>query len=54
MFEYGKQRSFEGIIERKTLSDAVGQEAWFPELRLVAYLLVAEGKHGADDEVSCL
>ena len=49
IFEYGKQRSFEGIIERKPFPTLLVKR---PDFGLSHYLLVAEGKHGADEEVS--
>src|SRR5258705_2810987 len=52
MFEYGKQRSFEGIIERKTFPTLSVKRPGSPNSGSSHYLLVAEGKHGADDEVS--
>jgi hypothetical protein len=52
MFEYGKQRSFEGIIERKPFPTLLVKRPGSPDLASSRYLLVAEGKHGADDEVS--
>jgi len=52
IFEYGKQRSFEGIIERKTFPTLLVKRPGSPDSGSSHYLLVAEGKHGADDEVS--
>jgi len=52
MFEYGKQRSFEGIIERKPFPTLLVKRPGSPDSGSSHYLLVAEGKHGADDEVS--
>jgi hypothetical protein len=49
IFGYGKQRSFEGIIERKPFPTLLVKR---PDFGLSHYLLVAEGKHGADEEVS--
>jgi len=49
IFEYGKQRSFEGIIERKPFPTLLVKR---PDFGSSHYLLVAEGKHGADEEVS--
>jgi hypothetical protein len=51
IFEYGKQRSFEGIIERKPFPTLLVKRPGSPDSRSSHYLLVAEGKHGADDEV---
>jgi len=51
-FEYGKQRSFEGMIERKPFPTLVVKRPGSPDSGSSHYLLVAEGKHGADDEVS--
>ena len=52
MFEYGKQRSFEGIIERRPFPTLLVKRPGSPDSGSSHYLLVAEGKHGADDEVS--
>jgi hypothetical protein len=51
-FEYGKQRSFEGNIERKPFPTLLVKRPGSPDSGSSHYLLVAEGKHGADDEVS--
>ena len=52
MFEYGKVRSFEGIIERKPFPTLLVKRPGSADSGSSHYLLVAEGKHGADDEVS--
>jgi hypothetical protein len=52
IFEYGKQRSFQGIIERKPFPKLLVKRPGSPDSGSSHYLLVAEGKHGADDEVS--
>jgi hypothetical protein len=52
IFEYGKQRSFQGIVERKPFPKLLVKRPGFPDSGSSHYLLVAEGKHGADDEVS--
>jgi hypothetical protein len=52
MFEYGKQRNFEGIIERKPFPTLLVKRPDSADSGSSHYLLVAEGKHGADDEVS--
>jgi hypothetical protein len=52
IFEYGKQRSFEGIIERKPFPTLLVKRPGSPDSGSSHYLLVAEGKHGADDELS--
>jgi len=52
IFEYGTQRSFEGIIERKPFPTLLVKRRGSPDSGSSHYLLVAEGKHGADDEVS--
>ena len=52
VFEYGKQRSFEGIIERKPFPTLLVKRPGPVDSGASHYLLVAEGKHGADDEVS--
>ncbi len=51
IFEYGKQRNFEGIIERKPFPTLLVKRPGSPDSGSSHYLLVAEGKHGADDEV---
>lgn len=53
-FEYGKMRTFEGIIETRpypTLLVARPGEVW-SEDKYSRYLLVAPGKHGADGLVA--
>ena len=52
MFEYGKPRNFEGIIERKPFPTLLLKRPGSAYSGWSRYLLVAEGKHGADDEVS--
>ena len=52
MFEYGKLRSFEGVIERKPFPTLLVKRPGSADSGSSHYLLVAEGKHGADDEVS--
>ena len=52
MFEYGKERSFEGIIEGKPFPTLLVKRPGSQDSGASHYLLVAEGKHGADDEVS--
>jgi hypothetical protein len=52
IFEYGKQRSFEGIIERKPFPTLLVKRPGSTDSGSSHYLLVAEGKHGADDETS--
>src|ERR1041385_8365884 len=52
IFEYGKQRSFEGIIERKPFPTLLVKRPGSRDSGSSHYLLVGEGKHGADDEVS--
>jgi hypothetical protein len=54
IFEYGKQRSFEGIVERKPFPTLLVKRPGSADSGSSHYLLVAEGKHGADDEVSAL
>ena len=51
IFEYGKQRSFEGTIERKPFPTLLVKRPGSADSGSSHYLLVAEGKHGADDEV---
>ena len=52
IFAYGRQRSFAGIIERKPFPTLLVKRPGSPDSGSSHYLLVAEGKHGADDEVS--
>jgi len=52
IFEYGKQRNFEGIIERKPFPTLLVKRPGSRDSGSSRYLLVAEGKHGADEEVS--
>ena len=52
MFEYGKHRSFEGIIERRPFPTLLVKRPGSPDSGSSHYLLVAEGKHGTDDVVS--
>lgn len=49
-FEYGKPRDFEGTIELSPFPTLVVKRPGSSDSS--RYLLVAEGKHGADDEVS--
>lgn len=51
-FEFGKQRSFEGIIERKPFPTLLVKRPGRPDSGPSHYLLVGAGKHGADDEVA--
>jgi hypothetical protein len=51
-FEYGKERTFEGTIERKPNPTLLVKRPGSPGSATSRYLLVAEGKHGADAEVS--
>jgi len=51
-FRVRKQRSFEGIIERKPFPTLLVKKPGSPDFGSSHYLLVAEGKHGAGDEVS--
>jgi len=52
IFEYGKQRSFEGIVERRPFPTLLVKRPGRPDSGSSHYLLVAEGKYGADDEVA--
>src|SRR5947207_7812427 len=52
IFEYGKQRSFKGIIERRPFPTLLVKRPGRPDSGSSHYLLVAEGKYGADDEVA--
>jgi hypothetical protein len=52
IFEYGKLRTFEGILERRPFPALLVKRPGSPDSGSSRYLLVAEGKHGADEEVS--
>jgi hypothetical protein len=51
-FEYGKERNFEGVIEQQPFPTLVVKRPGSTDSGSSRYLLVAEGKHGADHEVS--
>ena len=51
-FEYGKQGNFEGTIERQPFPTLVVKRPGSTDSGSSRYLLVAEGKHGADSEVA--
>ena len=52
VFEYGKVGTFEGTIEATPYPILIVAGAGSAEPRALRYLLVAEGKHGADSQVS--
>ncbi len=52
IFAYGHPRSFEGTIERNPFPTLVVERPGSGDSGSSRYLLVAEGKHGADEEVS--
>jgi len=50
-FEYGKERTFEGIIETRPFPALVTTGSGATDTQTKRYLLVATGKHGADSQV---
>jgi len=52
VFEYGKERNYEGVIEQQPFPTLVVKRPGSTDSGSSRYLLVAEGKHGADSEVS--
>lgn len=50
-FEYGKQRTFEGVIETRPFPVLVTTGSGAIDTQTKRYLLVATGKHGADSQV---
>jgi len=50
-FEYGKERTFEGIIETRPFPALVMTGSDATDTQAKRYLLVARGKHGADSQV---
>jgi hypothetical protein len=54
VFEYGKVSTFEGSIEVTPYPILVVAEPGSTEPKASRYLLVAEGKHGADSQVAAL
>ncbi len=52
VFEYGKVGTFEGTIEATPYPILIVRGAGSTEPKASRYLLVAEGKHGADSEVA--
>lgn len=52
VFEYGKVSTFEGTIETTPYPILIVAEPGFTEPKASRYLLVAEGKHGADSQVA--
>ncbi len=52
VFEYGKVRAFEGIIEENPYPILIVAMPGAAESGSSRYLLVAEGKHGADSQVA--
>ena len=51
-FEYGNPRTFEGVIVRRPFPTLLVKRPGSAPSGSSHYLLVGEGKHGADDEVS--
>ena len=51
IFEYGKERTFEGVIETRPFPALITTESGATDTRAKRYLLVATGKHGADGQV---
>jgi len=54
VFEYGKVSTFEGTVETNPYPILIVAEPGSAEPRASQYLLVAEGKHGADSQVAAL
>src|SRR5262249_19681201 len=52
IFEYGKPRRFEGTVERNPFPTLLVKRPGSGDSGFSRYLLVGEGKHGADEEVS--
>ena len=50
-FEYGKQRTFEGVIESNPFPTLVMTGSGATDTQTKRYLLVATGKHGADSQL---
>ena len=50
-FEYGKERTFEGVIETRPFPALVTTGSGATDSQTKRYLLVATGKHGADSQV---
>jgi len=50
-FEYGKERTFEGVIETRPFPALVTSVFGATDTQTKRYLLVATGKHGADSQV---
>jgi hypothetical protein len=50
VFEYGKVATFEGTIETNPYPILIVTGPGSPEPKVLRYLLVAEGKHGADSQ----
>jgi hypothetical protein len=50
-FEYGKERTFEGVIETRPFPALVTAGSGATDTQTKRYLLVAMGKHGADSQV---
>ena len=51
IFEYGKERTFEGIIETRPFPALVTTGSGARDTQTKRYLLVATGKHGADSQL---
>jgi hypothetical protein len=50
-FEYGKERTFEGVIESRPFPALVTTGPGATDTQAKRYLLVATGKHGADSQL---
>ena len=50
-FEYGKERTFEGVIETRPFPALVTTGSGATDNQTKRYLLVATGKHGADSQL---
>jgi len=50
-FEYGKERTFEGVVESRPFPALVTTGSGATYTQAKRYLLVAAGKHGADSQV---
>src|SRR5215471_6744829 len=50
-FEYGKERTFEGLIETRPFPALITGGSGATDNQTKRYLLVATGKHGADSQV---
>ncbi len=51
-FEYGKERKFEGVIEQRPFPTLIVVQPGSADAGSSRYLLVAAGKHGADQQIA--